>query len=66
MSNSDNGTELYCSKCNKKTVHGKLSASEVEARKAEKNNPKYKILHFVFSVNQLFQVYCLWNRVQRD
>ncbi|EHS1185864.1 hypothetical protein KVQ64_004196 [Vibrio vulnificus] len=50
MSDSDNGTELYCSKCNKNTLHRRLSASEVEAQKTEKNNTKYKILHFVFSV----------------
>ncbi|MEZ8858309.1 hypothetical protein AB6E16_22885 [Vibrio atlanticus] len=47
---SDNGTELHCSKCNQKTIHRRLSSSEIEAQKAEKSNPKYKILHFVFSV----------------
>ncbi len=47
---SDNGTKLYCSKCNEKTMHRRLSSSEIEAQKAEQNNPKYKIIHFVFGV----------------
>jgi ribosomal protein L44E len=46
----DNGTKLYCSKCNKKTVHRRLSASEVKDQNARMNHPKYKILRFVFSV----------------
>lgn len=47
---SDNGTELHCGRCNQKTAHRRLSGSEVEAQIAKKNNPKYKILHFVFTV----------------
>ena len=47
---SDSGTELHCSKCNQKTKHRRLSSSEIEVQKAEKNNPKNRILHFVFSV----------------
>ncbi|PMH00773.1 hypothetical protein [Vibrio lentus] len=46
---SDNRTELHCGKCNQKTTHRRLSSSEINAQKAEKNNPKYKTLHFVFS-----------------
>ncbi len=47
---SDNGTELHCSKCNQKTMHRRLSRSEIEVQKAEKSNSKNRILHFVFSV----------------
>ncbi|PML57360.1 hypothetical protein BCT74_19020 [Vibrio lentus] len=47
---SDNRTELHCSKCNQKTTHRRLSSSEIKAQKAEKNNSKYKTLHFLFSV----------------
>ncbi|EGR1589594.1 hypothetical protein [Vibrio parahaemolyticus] len=47
---SENGTVLYCGNCNQKTLHRRLSTSEVEAQQRKKNSMKSQILNIVFGV----------------
>ncbi|EJG1583325.1 hypothetical protein HJ057_24025 [Vibrio parahaemolyticus] len=47
---SENDTVLHCGNCNQKTLHQRLSASEVEAQQRKKNSMKSQILNIVFGV----------------
>ncbi|HCM0916219.1 TPA: hypothetical protein N2817_004416 [Vibrio parahaemolyticus] len=47
---SENDTVLHCCNCNQKTLHRRLSASEVEAQQRKKNSMKSQILNIVFGV----------------
>ena len=45
-----NDKVLQCGNCNEKTLHIRLSASEVNAKQQDKNSIKSRILNIVFGV----------------